>query len=821
MPPPSASKAQSFETPFNSKESPINVSSDSSSGDRVTSSNAGGAPKRAHSDSESDPKRSLFPEKTRSGNLSFLSQLGSTPSGSTLSSSARDTGATYIRGADGTIILQQQIAVVANFKQFESYNAQGWATFIKQFRDENERVPPSSRRTATSLTKSSVREQLRDDFEIADWDTVTDDMLLAFCFERFGPKTARDAKLLLEKEAFYFNDATMPQNTFTSKLVSFFSRKITMIADFKHSAVHWDETDELSKWDITDAMINMFPTDAKVAGPDGKTLVPKSSNNKTIVALIRKHREEGFKAITTVIKKHFRDVDDRATHGQGVKYDVEPWLKTEHAEGDERRTQQPHAGQAGKGRAQNMRKNVHEIRTGGGVKKAPRKPGEKGARCCNCGKRGHRATKDDCLFWGHSLGRGAKGVWEESEKSLRLPDDDFSAWCTTRKDFLDTKKANKAKASNKSAQCSPPATPECYADEPSAGKAPAHTSEQRRANISTMGATGTTTAFHAIGRFTRDATKRAPRTARVLMDPGADVNLIRTSIVTGASKSSTLKVLNTRKSPTDLFNNGVKIGHVDNEYELEFTLDSPSSVSTQRYTDWFMAWDDLKEEVILGAAFNEAQCFTNYQKRLVPYDTYVRRKKPSEPPQDPPLSGQGSPRRWELDRRPSEAYMPGMDNDRQRDTCPHQQQIAARIDSEMKLKQRHKVASAEAIAARSPHPWMCRPIVRPDKIRSPTTVERTNHTRVDYKRFEHMQLAAHLTRSYCEKQQNLLKKLEPVGELASRLTAEEHETIVNAAVAHRTEYRPYSTNTRPGSVQPPPCRTQNSPSTTLSKLYDE
>jgi hypothetical protein len=776
-----------FSTPFNVQQSPVIVLSSDSSDCQVLSSGPRDSRKRDSSGSladEAPPKRSLFPAKPTTGDISFMSQLGDTPIGSTLSYSAQKVGAMFIERGDGTIILQQQPAVIANFKQFDRYDAQGWATFIKQFRDENERVPISSRRTATSLTKHSVIEQIRDDFGITNWDDVTDDALMAMCFERFGPKTARDAKLKLEAETFYFNDATMHQSTFTSKLVSFFSRKLIQLADFVHAAKKWAEGETLSPWDLTDAIINMFPTDAKVLGPDGKSYVAKSSNNKTIVALIKKHRHETFKNLTVIIKKHFRAVDDRATQGQGVKYDIEPWSKNDTAEGEEKRSKQHRAGNSGSGRAQTARKNVQEIKTGG-IKKA-KKPGEKGARCCNCGKRGHRATKDDCLFWNHPQGRGADGVWEESEKSLRLSDDEFSAWCVKKKDFLDLKKANKdkAKANSKSAQCSCPAAHECHADEQSAGKAPATMSEQHRvAYISNMGATGVTTAFHAIGRFARNVSKRAPRTARVLMDPGADVNLIRANIVTGASKASTLKVLNTRHSPTDLFNNGVKIGHVETEYELQFTLDSPSGVATQHYTEWFMAWDDLEEEAILGADFNERQGFTNYQLRLVPHDTYVRKKQPTpcESAQDLSLAGLGHTRQWELDRRPSEAFMPGLETRGHRETCPHQQRILARMESESQLKRRHKTASAEAVAARSLHPWMCRPLKRPDKIMSPVTAERKNHARIDYNRFENGQLAAHLARSYCEKQHNLLKKLEPVGAAASHLTAEEHDVIVDAA----------------------------------------
>jgi hypothetical protein len=235
-----------FTTPFNVRQSPIIVSSSDSSECQVLSAGAGNTKKRGPSDGDqlddTPLKRSLFPPRPATGDTSFMSQLGDTPYGSTLSYSAQKTGAMFIERGDGTIILQQQPAVVANFKQFERYDAQGWGTFIKQFRDENERVPLSSRRTATSLTKHTVI----DDFGIADWDAVTDDMLLAMCFERFGPKTARDAKLKLEAEPFYFNDATMHQSTFTSKLVSFFSRKLTMIADFVPAARQWADGDKLT-----------------------------------------------------------------------------------------------------------------------------------------------------------------------------------------------------------------------------------------------------------------------------------------------------------------------------------------------------------------------------------------------------------------------------------------------------------------------------------------------------------------------------------------------------------------------------------------------
>ncbi len=659
-------------------ESTINISSSSSSDCKLLSSNA--APlafKRVvEDDAIGVPKRSLFSADPSEGDTSFMSQLGDKPRGTTLKSSALKWGAVFIEGQDGRIILQSAPPVVANYKQFTSWDKKAWMEFIAQYRDETDRLPVSAQRPATELVKHTVIEQILDDYAhvVDSWKEMTDAKLIAICFEAFGPKCARDAQLMLQASGFYFNDATMHQSTFTSKLVSFFSQKLTMIADFEHSAKKWPLTplgEKLTKYLMFEALRACFPTDGKVLGPDGKTLVPKSSNNKTIQSLIRENQhDKTFKELTTIIKKHFRAIDARATQGQGLKYDVEPWKKTEPQERHDDDADAPESrrngnvvggGNRGGGanpggggnrlpNKNNYRKNVNEIKTGGIAKKG--KPGDKGARCCNCGKRGHKATKDECRFWGHSKAKGASGVWDADEASLRLSNEEFTAWCTGGgKAFLEKEKANKeaSKNANKSAQCSSTAAPpcnECHGEcspvkepekrtdeirlnpvetydktpnpnkgrranendiqravsnaeqasvrrsEKSPGKAPVRRADGipnppdiqpgqcRVAYIFEMGATGMTTAFHATGRFARNIASRAPRSAKVLMDPGADVNLIRTSVVTGVTKSSTLKVLSTRHSPTDLFNNGIKIGHVKNEHELEFKLDTPTGIAS-------------------------------------------------------------------------------------------------------------------------------------------------------------------------------------------------------------------------------------------------
>ncbi len=284
-------RADTAQTPF--KESPIHVSSTSSSSEcQLTGESAPVASKRVQGDDTVlPPKRSLFGEPN-TGNTSFLSQLGDKPRGTKINSSAQKSGAVFIETGDGKIVLQTAPPVVANYKLFERFDRKSWMEFIKQFRDETERLPVSARRPMVELVKHTVIEQIIDDFSdvAASWDDMTDDKLLAICFESFGPKTARDAKLLLEAVPFYFNNATMEQSLFVGKLVTFFSQKMVILADFEHAAKKWPKGEELTKYQLIEALINMFPTDVYIEGPDGKTQVLKSSNNKIIQSIIKENR---------------------------------------------------------------------------------------------------------------------------------------------------------------------------------------------------------------------------------------------------------------------------------------------------------------------------------------------------------------------------------------------------------------------------------------------------------------------------------------------------------------------------------------------------
>ena len=105
----------------------------------------------------------------------------------------------------------------------------------------------------------------------------------------------------------------------------------------------------------------------------------------------------------------------------------------------------------------------------------------------------------------------------------------------------------------------------------------------------------------------------------VLMDPGAEINLIRGDFVNTTKKYSAIKIHATMPQNIELTNNGVVIGHVREAVYLSFVLDTLPGVAQQTYHEWFHVFHGLKEQLVLGSAFNKQQCFTSYHTRLEPW----------------------------------------------------------------------------------------------------------------------------------------------------------------------------------------------------------
>ena len=109
-------------------------------------------------------------------------------------------------------------------------------------------------------------------------------------------------------------------------------------------------------------------------------------------------------------------------------------------------------------------------------------------------------------------------------------------------------------------------------------------------------------AFRAIARMQRAVSGR-PSTLKVLMDPGAEINLVKGEFLKGKGKHSSLKQHATLKQNIELTNNGIVIGHIYEAVYLSFVLDTVAGVAPQTYSEWFHVFDDLHEELVLGSEF--------------------------------------------------------------------------------------------------------------------------------------------------------------------------------------------------------------------------
>ena len=77
--------------------------------------------------------------------------------------------------------------------------------------------------------------------------------------------------------------------------------------------------------------------------------------------------------------------------------------------------------------------------------------------------------------------------------------------------------------------------------------------------------------FHASARVTREKSSRAPRCVRAHMDNGAQMNLLRTSLLLPETRAA-MKVLERKSDHIVIKSNGVVIGETLEAVLIEFTL---------------------------------------------------------------------------------------------------------------------------------------------------------------------------------------------------------------------------------------------------------
>ena len=119
--------------------------------------------------------------------------------------------------------------------------------------------------------------------------------------------------------------------------------------------------------------------------------------------------------------------------------------------------------------------------------------------------------------------------------------------------------------------------------------------------------------FRAVARVKRECERSrvTPRVMRTLMDPGAELNLIRQSLLDVRSRDTKLHVHAREACDITLVNNGKEIGRVTEAVYLSFELDGERFA----YREWFHVWDKLDEEMILGSEFCKDNRFTSFHTR--------------------------------------------------------------------------------------------------------------------------------------------------------------------------------------------------------------
>ena len=129
----------------------------------------------------------------------------------------------------------------------------------------------------------------------------------------------------------------------------------------------------------------------------------------------------------------------------------------------------------------------------------------------------------------------------------------------------------------------------------------------------------------------KEQQKYAPRIVRVLMDPGAELNLIRAEILNAdSSETRKLKVHAREQTSITLLNNGVEIGRVKEAVYLTFALDNADNTQ-QMHHEWMYVWEGMNEEMILGSAFCREQGLTCFHTRLAPWEEFLSHTAPQRP----------------------------------------------------------------------------------------------------------------------------------------------------------------------------------------------
>jgi len=245
------------------------------------------------------------------------------------------------------------------------------------------------------------------------WVHVTDTLILRTLFRMNGPVNVDEAKERLKSRPCFFPDATTHQSKWSGKFRKFCNDFTQAVQDLEYNWAQWPAGEELTPEMVKDCFTACFQNTETTLGPDGNTVVLKSSNLALVRTYIKDYKRQTLEEIIEKIVAKF-EARDLAVRTNKTSYPVQPWKTKENTK----------------------KKQFNQVAGSAtvGQKRAREdgKPPTNNPRCNNCGSKGHICSERTCLFWGHQKAKGPNGSWPDGVPSLHLENDEMKAWKTIR-----------------------------------------------------------------------------------------------------------------------------------------------------------------------------------------------------------------------------------------------------------------------------------------------------------------------------------------------------------------------------------------------------
>lgn len=286
--------------------------------------------------------------------------------------------------------------------------------------------------------------------------------------------------------------------------------------------------------------------------------------------------------------------------------------------------------------------------------------------------------------------------------------------------------------------------------------------------------------------------RNAPRIVEVLMDPGAELNLIREELLNAAScDTRRLQVHAREPAEIVLTNNGKEIGRVTEAVYLTFSLDNVDGTQ-QTHHEWMHVWQGMAEEMILGSEFCREHGLTCFHTRLAPWEECLSHSNPKRVREVQQVSPQElTP---ENDKNPCEhgelQLLGNPLTDKESRTRDRVITVAEKIDEHARKHAEQTLAPTPVIAGK-------RRREKSSNVPLLTKQSHGNHIPVNCEKLAHRNVMHILLNKTRQQQKCMLTKLQQLTTSNVTMTMEEAETMRDTARLCALEAeKAYSNNVR-------------------------